>query len=97
MQDRLLQKSLVKKYNSLAGKYFPIHYILLTLLQQILIYFDRWQTILKEIHFDDSNHLKMTLDTFFNYKIPESYAKGVNKLPDRWATVVNSEGEYIVD
>ena len=52
---------------------------------------------LKEKHFDDSDHLKMTIDTFFINKTPEFYASGINQLPDRWATVVNSEGEYIVD
>ena len=52
---------------------------------------------LKKLNFDNSNHLKMTLDTFFINKTPEFYDSGVNKFPDRWATVVNSEGEYILD
>ena len=47
--------------------------------------------------FDDLNELKSSINTFFYSKTPEFYASGINQLRDRWASVIDSEGEYIID
>lgn len=52
---------------------------------------------LKEKRFDDYKHLKSDIEFFFSSKSPDFYARGILQLPDRWATVVDSGGDYIID
>ena len=50
---------------------------------------------LKEKKLDNLNQLENALNTFFFNKSLEFYASGIDQLPRRWITIVDSEGEYI--
>jgi transposase len=52
---------------------------------------------LKEKHFNNLDHLKNDIQTFFESKTPEFYAEGILQLPQRWEMVLDSDGEYIID
>lgn len=52
-------------------------------------------SFLKEKVYDDKEHLKNDLDTFFTSKPEEFYARGIFMLPERWAQVVELDGHYI--
>ena len=52
---------------------------------------------LKEKSFDDFDHLKSTIETFFSNKSPEFYAGGMLQLPVRWRKVVDIGGDYYTD
>lgn len=47
--------------------------------------------------YDDFNHLKNDISSFFSKKTPDFYANGINDLPVRWTCVADAEGEYITD
>jgi [histone H3]-lysine36 N-dimethyltransferase SETMAR len=47
--------------------------------------------------FDNQDHLQKDLEHFFNSKPENFYDHGIRQLPERWAQVVESNGEYIVD
>jgi hypothetical protein len=38
-----------------------------------------------------------TLDEFFTAKPADFFKRGIGNLPERWKTVVNNGGEYIID
>ena len=44
--------------------------------------------------FDD---VKTCIDDFFQSKPTKFYEKGINKLVERWRTVINNNGNYVVD
>ncbi|VDL66549.1 unnamed protein product, partial [Nippostrongylus brasiliensis] len=47
--------------------------------------------------FTNYNNLKSDIADFFEAQPPEFWAKGIGDLPNRWATVVDNCGDYIVD
>jgi len=49
------------------------------------------------ITFDDEDDLKTWITDFFNTRSEDFWAKGIEKLIERWEKVVNSDGEYIID
>ena len=40
---------------------------------------------------------KLALFDFFDFQLPEFWAKGINDLPIRWTSVVDNLGGYIID
>lgn len=52
---------------------------------------------LKSKKYDDEDHLKGDLSTFFNKKKAKFYADGINSLPIRWQHVIDNEGAYYED
>ena len=52
---------------------------------------------LKEKSFDNFEQLKLEINTFFDSRSPDFYAKGILELPDRWSKVIDIEGEYLQD
>ena len=51
----------------------------------------------QERQFDDYNDLWMGLETFFNRLSKEFFAKGIGELAQRWETVIDNNGDYIID
>lgn len=47
--------------------------------------------------FTNYDNLKSDIADFFESQPPEFWAKGIGDLPNRWATVVDNCGDYIVD
>ncbi|XP_052834133.1 histone-lysine N-methyltransferase SETMAR-like [Octopus bimaculoides] len=47
--------------------------------------------------FKDLDGVKMHLDNFFSSKPVKFYADGILKLPDRWAKVINNNGNYFIE
>ena len=52
---------------------------------------------IKEKNFDDLDHLKSEIETFFSSQRPDFYAKGIFELPKRCSKVIDTDGEYITD
>ena len=52
---------------------------------------------LQRTSFLDENVIRTWLEDFFSSKPRDFYRHGIEKLLQRWQTVLNSEGEYIVD
>jgi histone-lysine N-methyltransferase SETMAR len=52
---------------------------------------------LREKHFDDQDHLKSDLETFFQSHSKKFYEDGIMDLPKRWAYVVDNNGAYVID
>ena len=48
-------------------------------------------------NFENEEVLKIELQKFFGSKPQEFYAKGIHDLPRRWAEVIKTKGEYILD
>jgi [histone H3]-lysine36 N-dimethyltransferase SETMAR len=47
--------------------------------------------------FKNEEVLKIELQKFFDSMPQEFYAKGIHDLPRRWAEVIKTKGEYILD
>ncbi|VDO72341.1 unnamed protein product [Heligmosomoides polygyrus] len=47
--------------------------------------------------FTNYDNLKSDIAEFFESQPPEFWAKGIDDLPNRWATVVDNCGDYTVD
>jgi histone-lysine N-methyltransferase SETMAR len=45
---------------------------------------------------DEEEELKSFIQSFFDSKPREFYAKGIRDLPRRWAQVIDSKGAYIL-
>jgi histone-lysine N-methyltransferase SETMAR len=52
---------------------------------------------LREKHFDDQDHVKSDLETFFQSLSKKFYEDGIMDLPKRWEYVVDNNGAYVVD
>ena len=52
---------------------------------------------LSEKHFDDQDHLKLDLETFFHSHSKKFYEDGIMDLPKRWEYVVDNNGAYVID
>ena len=52
---------------------------------------------LREKQFDDQNHLKSDLETFFQSRSKNFYEDGIMNLPKRWEFVIDNDGAYVVD
>ncbi|CAF4622816.1 unnamed protein product [Rotaria socialis] len=48
-------------------------------------------------HYEDFNELKLDLTAFFESKPSSFYRRGIEILSERWANVVENNGDYIVD
>ena len=48
-------------------------------------------------HYEDFDELKSDLTAFFESKPGSFYRRGIELLPERWAKVVENNGDYIVD
>lgn len=55
------------------------------------------QNFLANKHYDKYEDLKMDIEKFFDQKPPNFYEREINQLPLRWAKVVDSNGDYIID
>jgi histone-lysine N-methyltransferase SETMAR len=52
---------------------------------------------LKEKKYDDQEHMKNDLRSFFASLSPDFFIKGIMDLPHRWETVIDTNGDYIKD
>jgi histone-lysine N-methyltransferase SETMAR len=52
---------------------------------------------LAEKRFEDYDTLNSDLAAFFDSKEPDFYKNRIYQLPKRWATVIDNNGEYIID
>lgn len=52
---------------------------------------------MRGVTFDGEEDLKNWLNNFFDTRPGDFWRNGINKLVERWAEVVNSNGEYIID
>ena len=52
---------------------------------------------LREMSFDDRNQLENKFDQFFALQSRQFRAAGIEKLPERWGQVIDSDGDYIID
>lgn len=52
---------------------------------------------LAEKKYDEDSDIKSDLTAFFASKSPGFYEEGIKQLPNRWAMVVCTEGEYVID
>ena len=48
-------------------------------------------------HYEDFDELKSDLTAFFESKPASFYRRGIEQLPERWANVVENNGDYIAD
>ncbi|CAK9823968.1 Histone-lysine N-methyltransferase SETMAR [Anthophora retusa] len=55
------------------------------------------QNFLLGKHFNNEECHKNALTEFFESKSQEFYNRGIKMLPERWAQVVENNGDYIVD
>jgi histone-lysine N-methyltransferase SETMAR len=55
------------------------------------------QNHLGEKRYANLDEVKTDLDAFFKSKSRDFYASGIKQLPQRWAMVVDSNGDYIID
>ena len=55
------------------------------------------QHFLENKEYKSREELKADLDLFFASQPQEFYSSGINKLPERWQQVVDSDGDYIKD
>lgn len=51
---------------------------------------------LKDKNYNSKEEVENDLEVFFREKTPEFYARAFQILPERWAKIVDSNGEYIV-
>lgn len=51
---------------------------------------------LRDKKFKNVNEVENFLNSHFSSKPSSFYKKGIEKLPERWQTVINSNGEYIL-
>nr|CDJ91034.1 Transposase domain containing protein [Haemonchus contortus] len=47
--------------------------------------------------FDERRQVENGIDHFFSSQPPEFWKRGIEKLPERWAQVIDNNGDYIVD
>lgn len=47
--------------------------------------------------YQEDGDIKADLSAFFEFKSPSFYKRGIDQLPIRWAQVVDSDGDYIID
>ena len=59
--------------------------------------FRHLKSFLRSKTFVDFGHLKTDVSNFFDSQPSSFWEKGINDLPNRWATVVGNDGFYIVD
>ena len=52
---------------------------------------------LRGISFNNDAALQNWLDDFFTSKPPDFFRRGIEKLPERWESIINNAGEYIID
>lgn len=52
---------------------------------------------MREISFENDEHLQKWLEEFFSSKTSEFFKRGIQKLPGRWEEVIESGGQYIID
>ena len=52
---------------------------------------------LQEKSFDDQDQLENEIDQFFTSRPRQFWATGIERLPERWGRVVDSDGDYIID
>ncbi len=52
---------------------------------------------LEEKRFDNDEQVKTCIQAFFDLKPPEFYKRGIHMLPERWRSIVDSNGAYILD
>jgi hypothetical protein len=52
---------------------------------------------LRGVSFNNYAELQNWLDDFFTAKQADFFKHGTENLPERWETIVNNGGEYIVD
>lgn len=50
---------------------------------------------IKEKKFKDEAELKMVIQTFFDSKSKDFYARGIYDLPRRWQEVIDTKGKYV--
>lgn len=55
------------------------------------------QNHLAEKRFEDDDTVNSDLAAFFASKPPDFYKSGIDQLPIRWTTVVDNNGDYIID
>jgi hypothetical protein len=51
---------------------------------------------LRGVSFNNDAELQNWLDDFFTTKPADFFKRGIGNLPERWETVVNNGGEYII-
>ena len=84
-------------YRSWVGKLFRIHFKSPDLAPPDFHLFRSPSNDLQGTSFSDENVLRTWFDDFFNSNPRDFHSRGIEKLLQHWQTVVNSEGEYIVD
>lgn len=52
---------------------------------------------LEQKTFENEDHIKTDIQTFFDQKSPEFYKRGIYLLPKRWKYVVESNGDYVLN
>ena len=50
---------------------------------------------IKEKKFKDEDELKMVIQTFFDSKSKDFYARGIYDLPRRWQEVIDTKGKHV--
>lgn len=55
------------------------------------------QNHIANMKFNDNEHLKTELETFFKEKPQSFYAHGIETLQQRWRDVINIDGDYLED
>jgi hypothetical protein len=55
------------------------------------------QSARRGVSFNNDAELQNWLDDFFTAKSADFFKRGIENLSDRWETVVNNGGEYIID
>jgi hypothetical protein len=52
---------------------------------------------MRGVSFNNDAELQNWLDDFFTAKLADFFKRGIENLPERWETVVNKGGDYILD
>nr|pir hypothetical protein B0564.5 - Caenorhabditis elegans [Caenorhabditis elegans] len=52
---------------------------------------------MRDKQFDDEEHLKTELSTFFSSRSPDFFSRGIMMLPSKWQQVVDTNGEYLCE
>jgi histone-lysine N-methyltransferase SETMAR len=52
---------------------------------------------LRGVSFNNDAELQNWLDDLFTAKPADFFKRGIENLPERWETVLNNGGEYVID
>ena len=95
MLGHIVPESRWKRLGSWDGKNYPIHHT--PLAPSDFYLFRSLEHYLRDKTFSNDNDVNFGLHSFFASKDSHYFRSGIERLECRWKTVVNNDGEHIID